>query len=89
MIRNPYVKICCIGSLQEAWMAIDAGASAMGLVSLMPSGPGVTNDDLIAEDVREAVENVEPSGLDLCNGERTHGKLDRNKLEDFFNALDH
>lgn len=30
-------------------MAIDAGASALGLVSSMPSGPGVLGDDRIAE----------------------------------------
>ena len=30
-------------------MAIEAGASALGLVSQMPSGPGVISDELIAE----------------------------------------
>jgi phosphoribosylanthranilate isomerase len=30
-------------------MAVEAGASALGLVSKMPSGPGVIPDDLIAE----------------------------------------
>ena len=43
----PRVKICCIGSLEEARMAIDAGASALGLVGQMPSGPGVISDELI------------------------------------------
>jgi phosphoribosylanthranilate isomerase len=47
--RQPRVKICCISSVQEAWMAIDYGASALGLVSAMPSGPGVIAEDLIAE----------------------------------------
>lgn len=42
------VKICCIGSVEESRMAIDAGASAVGLVSEMPSGPGVIAEDLIA-----------------------------------------
>ncbi len=37
----PRVKICCIASVDEAWLAIRAGASALGLVSTMPSGPGV------------------------------------------------
>ena len=46
---KPRVKICCIASIEEAWMAIDAGASAIGLVSAMPSGPGPIPDDLIAE----------------------------------------
>ena len=35
-----FVKVCCIASLDEAHLAIDAGASAIGLVSAMPSGPG-------------------------------------------------
>ena len=43
----PRVKICCISSQDEACMAIDAGASALGLVGHMPSGPGVISDVLI------------------------------------------
>ncbi len=45
----PRVKICCIASVEEAAMAVEAGASALGLVSHMPSGPGVIGDELIAE----------------------------------------
>ena len=45
---NPRVKICCIRSLTEAWTAIRHGASALGLVSKMPSGPGVIPDEDIA-----------------------------------------
>jgi phosphoribosylanthranilate isomerase len=47
--RTPRVKICCIASVEEAAMAVDAGASALGLVSRMPSGPGVISDEQIAE----------------------------------------
>jgi phosphoribosylanthranilate isomerase len=36
----PRVKICCIGSEVEAALAVRMGASAVGLVSRMPSGPG-------------------------------------------------
>ena len=43
------VKVCCIASVEEARMAIAAGASALGLVSDMPSGPGVISEDRIAE----------------------------------------
>ncbi|KAB2879118.1 phosphoribosylanthranilate isomerase [bacterium] len=43
------VKICCIQSVNEAQMAIDAGASALGLVSAMPSGPGVISETMIAD----------------------------------------
>ena len=45
----PRVKICCISSIDEARLAIRHGASALGLVSHMPSGPGVITDELIAE----------------------------------------
>jgi phosphoribosylanthranilate isomerase len=47
--RTPRVKICCIASVGEAALAIECGASALGLVSNMPSGPGVISDDRIAE----------------------------------------
>ena len=36
----PFLKECCIASTTEACMAFDAGASAIGLVGPMPSGPG-------------------------------------------------
>lgn len=45
----PKVKICCISSLEEAKMAIEHGASALGLVAKMPSGPGPISDVLIRE----------------------------------------
>ncbi len=45
----PRVKICCISSVDEAALAIACGASAIGLVSHMPSGPGVISDERIAE----------------------------------------
>lgn len=38
------IKICCISSLEEARQAISYGASALGLVGEMPSGPGVIAD---------------------------------------------
>ncbi len=45
----PRLKVCCIGSIEEARLAVAAGASAVGLVSAMPSGPGVIAESLIAE----------------------------------------
>ncbi len=45
----PRVKICCIDSVDEAALAVECGASALGLVSHMPSGPGVISDERIAE----------------------------------------
>lgn len=43
------VKICCISSIAEAKLAIKYGASAVGLVGNMPSGPGIIDDKLILE----------------------------------------
>ncbi|MEO5581086.1 MAG: phosphoribosylanthranilate isomerase [Saprospiraceae bacterium] len=49
----PRVKICCISSIHEARLAIQYGASAIGLVGHMPSGPGVISDELILGIVRD------------------------------------
>ncbi len=46
-MTKPRVKICCISSIDEAKIAIEYGASALGLVGQMPSGPGVIDDNLI------------------------------------------
>jgi phosphoribosylanthranilate isomerase len=46
---RPRVKVCCISSAEEARLAIEHGAAALGLVSEMPSGPGVIPEPLIAE----------------------------------------
>jgi phosphoribosylanthranilate isomerase len=46
--HRPRIKICCIMSEAEARLAVQAGAHALGLVSHMPSGPGVIRDELIA-----------------------------------------
>jgi phosphoribosylanthranilate isomerase len=43
------VKICCISSEDEARMAVEYGASAIGLVARMPSGPGPISDELIRQ----------------------------------------
>lgn len=46
---KPRVKICCIKGMAEAEIAIRYGATAIGLVSEMPSGPGVISEELISE----------------------------------------
>ena len=47
--KRPRVKICCISTHDEASLAIERGAAALGLVSAMPSGPGVILEGQIAE----------------------------------------
>lgn len=44
---KPRIKICCISSIDELKLAVSYGASAIGLVSSMPSGPGVISEELI------------------------------------------
>ncbi len=44
----PEIKICCVSSVAEAALAAAAGADAVGLVSAMPSGPGVIPERDIA-----------------------------------------
>lgn len=48
MSSRTRVKVCCIANLEEAELAVTHGASALGLVSAMPSGPGVIPEDQIA-----------------------------------------
>ena len=43
---------------------------------------------LKAENVRQAIETVQPFGLDLCSSVRTDGRLDERKLEEFFAAIE-
>ena len=52
----PRIKICCISSENEAKTAIEFGASAIGLVARMPSGPGPISDELI----RQIAETIPP-----------------------------
>lgn len=55
----PKVKICCINSLEEAEIAIAAGADAIGLVSEMPSGPGVITEEEIFQIASEVPKQVD------------------------------
>jgi phosphoribosylanthranilate isomerase len=48
-IMKTRVKICCIKSVEEAKLALRYGASALGFVTAMPSGPGPISEDVIAE----------------------------------------
>jgi phosphoribosylanthranilate isomerase len=42
---------------------------------------------LNVSNVREAIDQVQPFGVDLCSGVRTNGRLDPKKLEEFFEAV--
>ena len=42
---------------------------------------------LNADNVKEAVETVQPYGVDICTGVRTDGTLDERKLDDFFSSV--
>lgn len=55
---KPRIKICCISSVEEMRLAVEYGASAIGLVSEMPSGPGV-----IAEELIENIATQTPPGV--------------------------
>lgn len=55
----PHIKICCISSQEEAALAMAHGAQALGLVSQMPSGPGVIDEALIAD-----IASKVPPGID-------------------------
>lgn len=55
---KPRIKICCISSIAEANLAIEYGASAIGLVGRMPSGPGPISDERIAEIARSVPPDI-------------------------------
>ena len=67
MTSRPRIKICCISSVEEARLAVIAGADAIGLVGEMPSGPGVIDDRLI----REIAASVPPAVGTFLLTERT------------------
>ncbi|MGA8152661.1 MAG: phosphoribosylanthranilate isomerase [Terriglobales bacterium] len=66
-VPRPRVKICCIASVEEARLAIKYGASALGLVSQMPSGPGVIPEEAIS---RIASEVPPPIGTFLLTSQQ-------------------
>jgi phosphoribosylanthranilate isomerase len=71
-LAPPRVKICCIASRAEARLALEHGAHALGLVSAMPSGPGVIEEQRIAE-IASAV--PPPIGTFLLTSETEAGVI--------------
>ena len=53
------VKVCCISSIEEAQMAQEIGAYALGLVGPMPSGPGIISNEKIAKIVQSVGHSIE------------------------------
>jgi len=65
------IKVCCIQNLAEANLAILAGASALGLVSEMPSGPGVINENVLVEIARQTKDAISRFLLTSARDART------------------
>jgi phosphoribosylanthranilate isomerase len=61
------LKVCCISSVEEARVAVNCGADALGLVGQMPTGPGVIGDEL----AREIARSVPPPVAALLLTSRT------------------
>ena len=64
-------KVCCVRDPDEADLAVAHGAAAIGLVSRMPSGPGVIDDDAIAATAAAARERHPALAVFLLTAETT------------------
>lgn len=53
------IKVCCVQSVAEAQCVVNAGADMIGLVSQIPSGPGVIPDDHIRKITMETAGHIE------------------------------
>lgn len=83
-MKKPRIKVCCISSLHEARQAIECGASAVGLVGAMPSGPGVISDELIRE-IAAAI--PPPIASFLLSSEVTAFGIEQHYLRTFPNTI--
>jgi phosphoribosylanthranilate isomerase len=81
---NTRIKICCISTIDEARTAIEFGASAIGLVARMPSGPGPIPDDLI----RKIAKSVPPPvATFLLTSETTADKIIKHHKRTLTNTI--
>lgn len=71
------IKVCCIGSVEEAWLAIERGAAALGLVSHMPSGPGIIDEGRIAHIARAIPPGV--ASVLLTSSQHTGAIIDQQR----------
>ena len=79
---NPNLKVKELGGTGRThnWTISRQIRDAIGIPLFLAGG-------LNAENVKKAMEVVEPFGLDLCSSVRTNGQLDTAKLETFFKAV--
>ena len=66
-INTPRIKICCIQSPAEARLVFQHGVDAIGLVSEMPSGPGVIPPEKILEITRLIPPSIDGFVLSTLN----------------------
>ena len=62
------IKVCCIQSVEEAQLAIQHGAHALGLVAEMPTGTGVIGD----EEIRRIADSIPPTYSSVLLTSRTN-----------------
>lgn len=79
---NPNLKVKELGGTGRVhnWALSKAIREAIDVPVFLAGG-------LKAANVRQAIETVQPFGVDLCSGVRTNGHLDEEKLEAFFKAV--
>ncbi len=79
------VKICCISSVEEAEMAIRCGATELGLVGPMPSGPGVISESQIHKIVQAIPSDINTffltSELEASKIIEQHKKVKTNTIQ--------
>ncbi|MEM1323553.1 MAG: phosphoribosylanthranilate isomerase [Bacteroidota bacterium] len=88
---NPRIKICCISSVEEAMLAINHGATAIGLVGPMPSGPGPIPNKRITEIAQAVPEHIETFMLTsetTLDGVLRHHELTRTNTIQLVDALE-
>lgn len=79
---NPHLKIKELGGTGRThdW-------SLSRRIARQAQAPVFLAGGLNAQNVRQAIEEVQPYGIDLCSGVRTDGKLDEAKLAEFVKAV--
>jgi phosphoribosylanthranilate isomerase len=79
---NPKASLKTLGGTGNVhnWEISREIVKAVGIPVFLAGG-------LHAGNVRQAIETVQPFGVDICSGVRTEGKLDPGKLESFIKAV--